>query len=108
MRAETTATAPKQAKEGLGFFERYLSLWVGLCMVAGVILGKLLPSWIQALRGFEFASGSQINVPIAVLIWLMITPMMMKVDFESKKRQSLATWLSTGRLRTIFRCGAAR
>lgn len=82
--ANTTGPIPKQtAGGGLSFFERYLSLWVGLCMVAGVILGKLLPSWVQALRGFEFASESQINVPIAVLIWLMITPMMMKVDFSS-------------------------
>jgi len=65
----------------LAFFERYLSLWVGLCMVAGILLGKLVPSAVQAIRGIEFGQGSQINVPIAVLIWLMITPMMMKVDF---------------------------
>jgi arsenite transporter len=63
------------------FFERYLSLWVGLCMVAGVVLGKAVPSLTGALRGLEFGAGSQINGPIAVLIWLMITPMMMKVDF---------------------------
>src|SRR6266567_2731360 len=69
----------------LAFFERYLSLWVGLCMVAGVIAGKLAPSAIQAIRGLEFGRGSQINAPIAVLIWLMITPMMMKVDFSSIK-----------------------
>ena len=68
---------------GLGFFERYLSVWVALCMAAGVIFGKFLPSSIRALRGLEFGQGSQINVPIAVLIWLMITPMMMKVDFSS-------------------------
>jgi ACR3 family arsenite transporter len=67
----------------LGFFERYLTLWVGICMVAGVALGRLLPSAVQSLRALEFGRGSQINVPIAVLIWLMITPMMMKVDFGS-------------------------
>lgn len=67
----------------LAFFERYLSLWVALCMLAGIILGKLAPALIQAIRGLEFGRGSQINVPIAVLIWLMITPMMMKVDFGS-------------------------
>lgn len=67
----------------LAFFERYLSLWVALCMVTGVMLGKLLPSIVQSLRGLEFGAGSQINVPIAALIWLMITPMMMKVDFSS-------------------------
>jgi len=52
-------------------------------MVAGVIFGRLLPSSIQALRRLEFGAGSQINVPIAILIWLMIIPMMMKVDFAS-------------------------
>ena len=72
-----------QERPRLAFFERYLSLWVGLCMVAGVMLGKLLPSIVQSLRGLEFGAGSQINVPIAGLIWLMITPMMMKVDFGS-------------------------
>src|SRR3954449_2514870 len=64
-------------------FERYLSVWVALCMVAGVLLGKLLPAVIAGLRGIEFGKGSQINAPIAVLIWLMITPMMMKVDFSA-------------------------
>ena len=65
----------------LALFERYLSLWVALCMAAGIILGKLIPAAVQAIRGLEFGQGSQINVPIAILIWLMITPMMMKVDF---------------------------
>ncbi len=50
-------------------------------MAAGLALGKLLPAAVQSLRGWEFGRGSQINVPIAVLIWLMITHMMMKVDF---------------------------
>jgi ACR3 family arsenite transporter len=70
-------------KPRLSFFERYLTLWVALCMAGGMMLGRLLPSGVEALRGMEFASGSQINVPIAILIWLMITPMMMKVDFTS-------------------------
>ena len=65
----------------LNAFERYLSAWVALCIVVGVAIGKLVPGAMAALRGWEFGSGSQINVPIAVLIWLMITPMMMKVDF---------------------------
>jgi ACR3 family arsenite transporter len=64
-------------------FERYLTVWVGLCMVAGVALGKALPGVTDALRKMEFGSGSQINAPIAVLIWLMIIPMMMKVDFTA-------------------------
>ena len=65
----------------LNIFERYLSIWVGLCMVAGVVLGKAAPGFMESLRSLEFGAGSQINVPIAALIWLMITPMMMKVDF---------------------------
>src|SRR5512139_3124958 len=72
-------TTPKR----LNFFERYLSLWVAACMLVGVLMGKLLPGLVDAFRRMEFGSGSQINVPIAVLIWLMITPMMMKVDFTS-------------------------
>ena len=68
-------------RKRLNVFERYLSVWVVLCMVVGVALGKAVPISMQALRGLEFGAGSQINVPIAVLIWLMITPMMMKVDF---------------------------
>jgi len=74
---------PKQTTKRLNTFERYLSLWVGACMVAGVLIGKLLPGFIDGLRGLEFGEGSQINVPIAVLIWLMIIPMMMKVDFAA-------------------------
>src|SRR5512137_3193138 len=52
-------------------------------MVVGVLLGKLLPASIDGMRRLEFGQGSQINVPIAVLIWLMIIPMMMKVDFAA-------------------------
>ena len=75
-------TAPSPiARKRLNPFERYLSVWVGLCMVIGVVLGKVAPSLMDGLRGLEFGEGSQINIPIAVLIWLMITPMMMKVDF---------------------------
>ncbi len=73
----TTQMAPKR----LNAFERYLSAWVGLCMAVGVGLGLAVPALMEVLRGLEFGAGSQINVPIAVLIWLMITPMMMKVDF---------------------------
>jgi len=79
------AGKPRASRKRLGLFERYLSLWVGLCMVAGVLLGRVLPDAIGQLRRLEFGSGSQINVPIAVLIWLMIVPMMMKVDFGSIK-----------------------
>jgi ACR3 family arsenite transporter len=68
-------------RKRLGVFERYLSLWVGVCMAVGVGLGLAAPGMMGALRALEFGAASQINVPIAVLIWLMITPMMMKVDF---------------------------
>ena len=69
------------ATKRLNPFERYLTLWVGLCMVAGLALGRLAPGLVDVLREMEFGRGSQVNVPIAVLIWLMIIPMMMKVDF---------------------------
>src|SRR5512134_910803 len=76
--ATRTETAPPKR---LNVFERYLTVWVGLCMVVGVALGTIAPGVTGALRSLEFGAGSQINVPIAVLIWLMIIPMMMKVDF---------------------------
>jgi ACR3 family arsenite transporter len=78
-----TTVQPQVGERRLNLFERYLTLWVGMCMVAGLVAGKLLPGLVVLLRGMEFGSGSQINVPIAVLIWLMIIPMMMKVDFTS-------------------------
>lgn len=78
-----TARDEAVAAKRMNPFERYLSVWVGLCMVVGLLLGKALPVAVETLRGIEFGQGSQINVPIAVLIWLMITPMMMKVDFAS-------------------------
>lgn len=67
----------------LNFFERYLTLWVLACMVVGLALGKTLPAAVAALSRLEFGAGSQVNVPIAVLIWLMIYPMMLKIDFGS-------------------------
>ena len=81
VRASPSAAAvhPKR----LNLFERYLSLWVALCMGIGVLLGLAAPGAMQTLRALEFGEGSRINVPIAFLIWLMITPMMMKVDFGS-------------------------
>jgi ACR3 family arsenite transporter len=71
------------SEKRLNVFERYLSLWVFVCMVIGVGIGKLLPGAVDALRKMEFGGGSHINIPIAVLIWLMIYPMMLKVDFGS-------------------------
>ena len=64
----------------LDFFERYLSLWVGLCIVIGILLGKLFPEVMNMLSQLEV---SHVNLPIAVLIWLMIYPMMLKIDFSA-------------------------
>lgn len=81
MSNDTHLTNPPPKR--LAFFERYLTVWVFLCMVAGVLLGKLAPAVTTGLSRLEFGQGSQVNVPIAVLIWLMIYPMMLKVDFGS-------------------------
>ena len=67
----------------MSVFERYLSLWVAACMVLGVVIGRLSPSLVAIARDMEFGARSHINVPIAVLIWLMIYPMMLKIDFAS-------------------------
>jgi ACR3 family arsenite transporter len=72
-----------QPAKRLNFFERYLSLWVLACMGVGVALGKTLPEAVATLSRLEFGTGSQVNVPIAILIWLMIYPMMLKIDFGS-------------------------
>ena len=69
-------------KSGIGFFEKYLTVWVLLCMAAGILIGRYLPGVPDFLGKFEYA---QISIPIAVLIWIMIYPMMMKVDFQSIK-----------------------
>ena len=83
--ATSTIEAPAKtaSRKRLNLFERYLTVWVGLCMAAGLALGRLAPGIVGKLREMEFGAGSQVNVPIAVLIWLMIVPMMMKVDFAA-------------------------
>ncbi len=83
MEAVAVSTPPQSRPKRLTVFERWLSLWVALCMVAGVALGRLAPELIDGLRRLEFGKGSQINLPIAVLLWLMIYPMMLRVDLES-------------------------
>lgn len=65
---------------GIGFFEKWLSVWVGLCIVAGVVLGNLVPDVFAMLAGFEYAS---VNLVVAVLIWAMVYPMMVAIDFAS-------------------------
>jgi len=70
----------------LSLFERYLTLWVGLCMVCGLLLGQGFPAFVSALRRLEFGTDTHINLPIAVLIWLMIIPMMMKIDLTAVRQ----------------------
>ena len=67
---------------GLGFFEKYLTIWVTLCIIAGVLIGVYLPQIPQTLDKFTYA---QVSIPVAILIWLMIYPMMLKIDFTSIK-----------------------
>ncbi len=67
----------------MGFFERYLTLWVGLCIIAGIILGQLAGTSISVLSEMNI---STVNIPVAILVWLMIYPMMVQIDFSSIKR----------------------
>jgi ACR3 family arsenite transporter len=67
----------------MGVFERYLTLWVALCIVVGILLGRLFPAPFQLIGSAEIA---QVNLPVAVLIWLMIIPMLLKVDFGALHR----------------------
>ncbi len=76
-------TSPRRLSASLGTFERYLTLWVALCIVAGIVLGRLLPGPFQALGRMTVA---EVNIPVAVLIWLMIVPMLLKVDFGALHR----------------------
>jgi ACR3 family arsenite transporter len=76
-----TAAVPVAEPKRLAFFERYLTVWVLLCMGVGVAIGKAVPGVTAALSKLEFGRGSQVNVPIGVLLWLMLYPMMLKVDF---------------------------
>ncbi|GEN56756.1 arsenical-resistance protein [Halolactibacillus alkaliphilus] len=75
----------KKQTAGMSFFERYLTVWVLLCMVFGVLLSVLYPGFTEFLQSLTYA---EISIPIAILIWLMIYPMMMKVNFKSVKRIS--------------------
>ncbi|CAA7618298.1 ACR3 family arsenite efflux transporter [Magnetospirillum sp. UT-4] len=78
MSAQCEVAAKTAARVPMGVFERYLTLWVALCIVAGVALGHFLPAPFQAIGGMEVA---QVNLPVAVLIWAMIIPMLLKIDF---------------------------
>ena len=76
-------TGRPRVRPALGTFERYLTVWVALCIVAGIVLGRLLPTPFQMLGRMTVA---EVNIPVAVLIWLMIVPMLLKVDFGALHR----------------------
>ncbi len=66
--------------QGMSIFERYLSLWVAICIVVGILLGQWFPEFFRVLGEMEIA---QVNIPVGLLIWIMIIPMLMKIDFSS-------------------------
>ncbi len=100
----------KRSESAIGFFERYLTVWVILCMIAGILIGKFLPIIPNTLALFEFAN---VSIPIAILIWLMIYPMMLKVDFKSIKNVGknpkglFVTWITNWLIKpfTMFGIG---
>ena len=95
----------------IGFFQKYLTIWVALCMVAGVLIGKFLPGVPAFLNQFEYA---KVSIPVAILIWVMIYPMMMKVDFQSVKNVGknpkglYVTWVTNWLIKpfTMYAIGA--
>jgi ACR3 family arsenite transporter len=82
MSVQCETTAKTSAGAAMGFFERYLTLWVALCIVAGIGLGHLVPQFFQTIGRLEIA---HINLPVAVLLWLMIVPMLLKIDLKALK-----------------------
>jgi len=100
----------KEQAEGIGFFEKYLSIWVLLCMAIGVMIGVYLPGMPKLLSRFEYAN---VSVPVAILIWLMIYPMMLKIDFESIKqvgqnpRGLIVTWVTNWLIKPFTMYGIA-
>lgn len=75
-----TKEKKKTQDEGLSFFSKYLTVWVAICIVVGVLIGRAFPAFPKTLSKFEYA---HVSIPTAVLIWLMIYPMMLKIDFSS-------------------------
>ncbi len=78
MSVQCEVTARRGAAAPLGFFERYLTVWVAICIVVGIVAGQLFPQPVQAIGRMEVA---QVNLPVGVLIWVMIIPMLLKIDF---------------------------
>nr|VFJ46629.1 MAG: arsenite transporter, ACR3 family [Candidatus Kentron sp. FM]VFJ50598.1 MAG: arsenite transporter, ACR3 family [Candidatus Kentron sp. FM]VFK11584.1 MAG: arsenite transporter, ACR3 family [Candidatus Kentron sp. FM] len=93
--SKTTESVTEPATESasaMGLFERYLTLWVGACILAGIALGHLFPGFFQFAGHLELA---RVNLPVAVLIWLMIIPMLLKIDFTALHRV-MAHWRGIG------------
>jgi ACR3 family arsenite transporter len=78
--AVAASAAPAVKAPSMGVFERYLTLWVGLCIVVGIVLGRLVPGVFHIIGSAEIA---QVNLPVAVLVWLMIIPMLLKIDLAA-------------------------
>ena len=78
MTSNVAASAAGPAKPAIGFFERYLTVWVALCIVIGVVLGQALPGLVHAVAAMELA---KVNLPVGLLIWVMVIPMLLKIDF---------------------------
>src|ERR1700730_10089087 len=78
-----TETSRRRVAPALGTFERYLTLWVALCIIAGIVLGRLLPAPFQALGRMTLG---EVNIPVSVQIWLIIVLMLLKVDFGALHR----------------------
>jgi arsenite transporter len=81
--ASTTAGAAVPAKPAMGVFERFLTVWVALCIIAGIALGQMMPSLFHRLGE---ATVAQVNIPVAVLVWLMIIPMLLKIDLAALRQ----------------------
>lgn len=100
----------KLKEPGISIFQRYLTLWVLLCMVLGVLIGKYLPAVPAFLNRFEYA---KVSIPMAILIWLMIYPMMMRVDFQSIKNVGkspkglFVTWVTNWLIKPFSMYGIA-
>ncbi len=100
----------KNQKSEIGFFQKYLTLWVAICMAVGVLIGKLLPGIPEFLNQFEYA---KVSIPVAILIWVMIYPMMMKVDFQSIKNVGrnpkglFVTWVTNWLIKPFTMYGIA-
>lgn len=80
MSAQCETIAKEATGAGMGYFERYLSVWVFLCILVGIALGSLFPQPFQVIGRMQLA---QVNIPVAILIWLMIIPMLLKIDFAA-------------------------